>query len=114
MDFPAFEDRLANLPGPTDSVTKRFRWCILGIDPFDWSRAASFRPCSPVRREVTGPGGRMSADLFDPPPPPLPPNLTFGQQARAYLDLFLISFVGLFFGSACVRWLSGTVTFLSL
>src|SRR2546427_12134361 len=32
---------------------------------------------------------------------------------RAYLDLFLISFLILFFELACIRWFAGSVVFLT-
>src|SRR5207247_4320930 len=47
-----------------------------------------------------------------PAPPPAPPPTTTAPR-RPYLDLFLISFLILFFELACIRWFGSTVVFLT-
>jgi hypothetical protein len=49
-------------------------------------------------------------------PDSLPPVIEIAnphKPARPYIDLFLISFLILFFELACIRWFGSTVVFLT-
>src|SRR5437868_13540901 len=48
-----------------------------------------------------------------PAPPPATPPIAPSAPRRPYLDLFLISFLILFFELACIRWFGSTVVFLT-
>src|SRR5688500_20359964 len=62
-------------------------------------------PAEPARPIVAPPGAQ--------PTPPAPVIEQMPRPRRPYLDLFLISFLILFFELAAIRWFGSTVVFLT-
>src|SRR5271165_3458515 len=55
----------------------------------------------------------MSSDSLDQAAPGSGPRRSRWGVPRAYAELFLVSFVILFFELACIRWFGSTVVFLT-